>query len=60
MHLGEKRRNTDICFTLPEVHGMMFHTVAAALLRHLLPYVTPCVCGTVSRASDSELRDLVG
>ena len=42
------------------VTGRLFHTVAAAFLKHLLPYVTPRVVGTVKNAPDSERRDLVG
>ena len=40
--------------------GSLFYRVAAAFLKHLLPYVTPRVLGTVSSVSDSDLRDLVG
>ena len=42
------------------VNGRLFHRVAAAFLKHLLLYVTPCIFGTVISASDSDLRDLVG
>ena len=39
--------------------GRLFHRVAAAFSKHLLPYVTPRVFGTVSSGSDSDVRDLV-
>jgi len=42
------------------VTGRLFHKVAAAFLKHLLPYVTPRVVSTVKNASDSDCRDLVG
>ena len=38
----------------------LFHRVAAALWKHLLPDITRHVCGMVSTASDSVLWDLVG
>ena len=38
--------------TLPGVHGTLFHRVAAALLKYLLPYVIRRVC-------DLDLRSLV-
>ena len=42
------------------VSGRLFHRVAAAFHTHLLPYVTPCIFGTIISDSDSDLRDLVG
>ena len=40
--------------------GSLFHRVAAAFLKHMLPYVIPRVLGIVSSVLDSDLRDLVG
>ena len=34
----------------------LFYKVAAAVPQYLQPYVTPRVCGTVSKASVSDLR----
>jgi len=39
--------------------GRLFHKVAAAFLKHLLPYVTPRVVGTAKNAPDSDCRDIV-
>ena len=36
------------------------YKVAAAFLKHLLPYVTPRVVGTAKNAPDSDRRDFVG
>jgi len=36
----------------------LFHKVAAAFLKHLLPYVTPRVVVTAKNAPDSDCRDL--
>ncbi|KAK2149537.1 hypothetical protein LSH36_447g01025 [Paralvinella palmiformis] len=42
------------------VTGRLFNKVAAAFLKHLLPYVTPRVVGMAKNAPDSDRRDLVG
>ena len=42
------------------VVGRLFHIVADVLLKHLSPYITVRVLGTVSRASDADRSDLVG
>ena len=41
------------------VTGRLFHKVAAAFLKHLLPYVTPPVVSTAKNAPDSDHRDIV-
>ena len=42
------------------VTGRLFHKVAVAFLKHLLPYVTPRVVGMAKNAPDSDQRCLVG
>jgi len=42
------------------VTGRLFHKIAAAFLKHLLPFVTQPVIGTAKNAPDSDRRDLVG
>jgi len=36
------------------VTGRLFHKVAAAVLKHILPNVTPCVVGTVNNVQTVE------
>ena len=40
------------------VTGRLFHKVAAAFLKQLLPYVTPNVVGTAKNAPDSAVETL--
>ena len=42
------------------ITGRLFHKVAAAFLKHLLPYVTPRVVGTAKNAPGSDRNYLVG
>ena len=42
------------------VTGRLFHKVAAAVLKYLLPYATPRVVGTAKNVPDSGRRDFVG
>ena len=41
------------------ITGRLFHKVAAAFLKHILPYVTLRVVGTAKNAADSDHRYLV-
>ena len=41
------------------VTGRLFRKVAAAFLKHLLPYITPRVVGTAKNAPDSDRRKIV-